>query len=455
MAVRDIALLLILIGSVPVILWRPWIGVLMWYWVGLMNPHRLTWDFMHGFPAAMLVGGVTLVALIFVRDRELPPLTKETVLVLLMAAWFTLTSAFAWVPAEAWAYWQQAMKMLGFTLVTTMLIHGRQRSEWLMIVIAGSLAFYGVKGGLFVLTTGGSNRVLGPAQSFIGGNTSLGLAMLMTMPVILVLARQAREGRLACLGRGRWTVVAGWGGYAAFWLAGLATVFTYSRGALLGLAAIAPFVFLKMRYKSVLLVLAFVVASSMMVLVPDKLVERAETIQNYEEDWSAMQRIQAWGVNWNIAAEHPLGAGFRFEYAGDERWLSYANFMGEWNNQARVAHSNYFQMLGQHGFVGLALYLGLLFGVLLRLFRLGWKARSREETRWISEYAWALFVGIIAYAVAGAFLNLAFFTLFYAFVAAAMVLGREHARVLAGSTAETDSSAASITVARQSVRADV
>lgn len=426
MDLRDIALFLVLAGSVPVILWRPWIGILMWYWVGLMNPHRLTWGAMYDFPAAMLVGATALVAMVIARDRRPPPLTRETVFLCLMMAWFTLTTAYAWVPSMAWNYWEQAMKVLGFTLVSTMLVHGRHRVEWLLIVIAGSLAFYGLKGGMFAILTGGANRVLGPPQSFIEGNTSLGLAMLMVMPLVLVLARRARSGRLTCLPFGRWMKPAGWAGYGVFWLTGIATVFTYSRGALLGLAAIAPFVFLKMRYKPLLLAIAVLCGSTVLTLIPDQLIDRAQTIEKYEEDRSAMQRIQAWGVNLNIALEHPLGGGFKLTYIDDATWLSYANFLGDWANESRVAHSNYFQVLGHHGFVGLALYLGLLIGCLISLFQLSLRARHYPQTDWIADYAWALMVGMIAYAVAGAFLNLAYFTLYYAFVAGTIVLRREY-----------------------------
>lgn len=432
MELRDIGLFIVLIGSVPIILWRPWIGVLMWYWIGLMNPHRLTWGFMYDIPAAMLVGVTTLGALAIARDRRMPPFTRETALLLLMMAWFTLTTMNAWVPSMAWAYWAQAMKVLGFTLLTTMLVHGRLRTEWLLLVITGSLAFYGVKGGLFTLLTGGQYQILGPAQSFISGNTSLGLAMLMVMPLLLVLARRARAGDLAGLPDRSWLRLAGWGGYGAFWLTGLSTVFTYSRGALVGLSSIVPFVFLKMRYKPLLVVLIIMGGTTVLTLVPDKLVDRAETIQNYQEDRSAMQRIQAWGVNLNIALENPLGGGFNLVYIDDGTWLSYANFIGDWDNQARVAHSNYFQVLGHHGFVGLALYVGLLLSVLLTLFRVAVQGKRHRETQWIADYAWGLGVGTIAYSVAGAFLNLAYFTLFYAFVAATIVLRREHEHALRG-----------------------
>jgi probable O-glycosylation ligase (exosortase A-associated) len=201
---------------------------------------------------------------------------------------------------------------------------------------------------------------------------------------------------------------------------------------ILGLGAIGPFVFARMRYKLVLITVALLASGTIVALIPDKLVDRAETIQTYEEDHSAMQRMQAWGVAWNIAVENPLlGAGYSMASMPDELWLSYANFRGEWHNEPRVAHSNYFQVLGQHGFVGLGLYLALLAGTMMSLLRLARRARLSADTYWISEYAWALLVGLIGYSVSGAFLNLAYFDLFYAFVAVTVVLRREYAWALA------------------------
>jgi len=451
MALRDLLLLAVLLASIPFVLYRPWLGILLWYWIGIMNPHRLTWGFMYDFPVAMLAAGATLAALVIARDREPPPARQEVFLLCALAVWCTVTTWFAWAPDSAWDYWQQFMKVLLFTLITPVLIHGRARVQWLVIVITASLAFYGTKGGIFTIANGGQTQVLGPARSFISGNTNLGLALLMVMPLILVLARQLTQGRLACLPNVKWTRMAGWGSYGAFWLTGLATLYTFSRGAMVGLAAIAPFVFARMRYKLVLALLVVVAVSVAGVTVPDKLAQRAESIENYEQDGSAMSRLQAWNVSWNIALDSPLtGAGFRMEAMGDERWLSYDTTTMEkfWPQQAGSPHSIYFQVLGNHGFVGLGLYLGLLGSISLCLFRLARRARKREDTVWIGEYAWAMLVGLVGYAVAGAFLDMAYFTLFYAFVALTIVLRREYEWATRDEAVETRQAAGASTAGR-------
>ena len=66
---RDFALLLVLLASLPLCLLRPYVGIYLWFWVSLMNPHRLTYGFMYTFPAAMIIGAATLIGF-FMRSEE-------------------------------------------------------------------------------------------------------------------------------------------------------------------------------------------------------------------------------------------------------------------------------------------------------------------------------------------------------------------------------------------------
>ena len=99
---RDIALSLVIFGLLPFCLLRPWVGILTWNWIGLMNPHRLTFGFAYSFPFAMLVGGTTLLGWLITRDKKPIPWNRELVLIALMCAFFALTSAFAWLPDRPW-----------------------------------------------------------------------------------------------------------------------------------------------------------------------------------------------------------------------------------------------------------------------------------------------------------------------------------------------------------------
>lgn len=411
---RDLLLLMIFTGLIPFVVVRPWVGVLVWSWIGYMNPHRLAWGFTTTLPVAMVFGGLTIAMMFLKNDKKGIPLTGETITLFLLCILFTITTYTAWVQPDAWMQWDKVMKILLFTFVTMMLIYGRDRIHALFVVIAVSIGFYGVKGGIFTLRTGGHYRIVGPPDTFIGGNTTLGLAMLMVLPLIVMLARQAQH---------KWLRRAG---YASTFLMIIAIGFTYSRGALVGLVVVLPLMFLKARKKTFLLMLIIPVALAAPYLVPDKLIHRESTITTYQQDMSAMERIQAWGVAWNVALSHPLtGAGFKLERAPNFEWLRYAFFQGPGYNMARAAHSIYFQMLGEHGFPGLILFLVLLVFTFRSLYVVKKAAKSNEQHAWLGEYATAIQIGLVGYAVSGAFLSLAYFDLFYAFVALAVIMRRE------------------------------
>lgn len=412
---RDYALLVVFVGLIPFVLVRPWIGVLVWSWIGFMNPHKLGYGFTHSLPVAMVFGGLTIGLMFLTKDKKGVPITRETIILLLLAILFTVSSAFAWEPQYAWPEWDKVMKILLFTFVTMVFIYGKERIHALFVVIAVSIGFFGFKGGLFAIRTGGHNHVIGPVGSFIEANTALGLAMLMVLPMIVMLARHAGNKWLKRFG------------YVSAGLTCIAIIFTYSRGALVGLAAISPLLFLKARKKALVLLLLVPVAWVGPDLLPKHLVQRAGTIETYQQDNSAMQRIQAWGVAWNVALSSPLvGAGFKLEDTETQKWMSYAMFKGDWPDQsARAAHSVYFQMLGEQGFTGLILFVLLLVFSLMTLARVKKAAKDIEGNEWMTDYATALQIGLIAFAVSGAFLSLAYFDLFYSFVALAVIMKRE------------------------------
>ncbi|MBK5930581.1 putative O-glycosylation ligase, exosortase A system-associated [Halochromatium salexigens] len=423
---RDILLFVIVVGLVPVILMRPWIGILAWFWSGLMTPHFLTWGFMRTFPIAIVFGGATLAGLMMTKDRRGMPFTREMMMMWMLVAYTAMTSYFAVYPS-AWSFWQHLMKILLITFITPILVHGQRRIIALLLVITFSIAFYGFKGGLFAISTGGAHMVLGAKGSYLSGNTYIGIAMIMVLPLVLVSARLFHyqwEDFGSELVR-RFSTKIGLILYGVFWLTAIAILATYSRGALLGLLAIAPFLFIRMKRKGLMIALAFLGITVLGVTVPDRLMARWGTIETYEEDTSAMQRVQAWGVSWNMALERPIrGMGFRFTYMDYDWWITYANFEGTWEH-VLSPHSIYFSLLGQHGFGGLVVFMTLVGFTFLTLNRIRRHAVRETGQIWLSEYAWAMQMGLIGYLVAGTFLDVAYFSLFYAFVALAIIMRRE------------------------------
>ncbi|HXH83831.1 MAG TPA: putative O-glycosylation ligase, exosortase A system-associated, partial [Candidatus Tectomicrobia bacterium] len=181
---RDLLLTTVVFALLPVCFMHPWIGILVWSWIGYMNPHKLTWGFAYGIPFAMLVALFTLPGVLAARDRKSIPWTPLTVALALLWAHFTFTTFFAWYPDAAWYQWQKVSKILLFVFLTLVFFQDRSRLRYLFLVIALSIGFYGLKGGIWALSSGGRNHVLGPEGTMLGSNNAVGLALNMALPFL-------------------------------------------------------------------------------------------------------------------------------------------------------------------------------------------------------------------------------------------------------------------------------
>jgi len=391
---RDLLVTLLIFGSLPAILFQPYVGVLMWSWIGYMNPHRLSWGFAADFPFAQIVAIVTLIALIFSREPKRIPWTRETIILLLFVLWMLVTTGFALLPEVAWPQMEKVAKIQLMTFVTMMLMNTRHRLNLLIWVIVFSLGFFGVKGGIFTILSGGGDRVVGPPGTFIGGNNEIGLALIMLVPLMRYLQLQVQK-------RWQWWLLT-----ASVFLTVVAVLGTHSRGAFVGLAAMSLFLFFKSRKKMLVMVaLASMIPIGLSVM-PGSWFERMKTIQTYDQDESMQGRLDAWRFAYETALERPaVGGGFFIFYGQTD------------------AHSIYFEVLGEHGFVGLFLFLLLM----LLTWRSGsWirkKTADEPGMRWASDLASMLQVSMIGYAVSGAGLGLAYFDFYYHLIAM-MVLTR-------------------------------
>src|SRR5437764_10855432 len=98
---RDLVLTAIAFGALPVILLRPHIGVLMYIWFSVMNPHRLTWGFAHDFQFAAILAVTTLLGTLLARNRASLPVNALSVSLLLFVSWTAVSTVFALYPTES------------------------------------------------------------------------------------------------------------------------------------------------------------------------------------------------------------------------------------------------------------------------------------------------------------------------------------------------------------------
>lgn len=195
-----------------------------------------------------------------------------------------------------------------------------------------------------------------------------------------------------------------WGGGLMFALYIFAILGTQSRGASLALAGSILYLWLIVSRKKIRMLLALaMVGVFALAFTPEGYFTRMQTISTYEEDSSAMARIKAWGHALDMAVDNPVlgvGAGsFNSAYgrlyrqAGDPvRWIS--------------THSIYFKVLAEYGFVGLWIFLLIIWNN----FRSNWQLRSlikshAAQTQVPVYWPDLLNICLIGYAVSAMFLS--------------------------------------------------
>ncbi|MHB1332206.1 MAG: putative O-glycosylation ligase, exosortase A system-associated [Sulfuriferula sp.] len=406
MSLRDLFVFAVVFGSLPFILKKPYLGIYMWSWLGYMNPHRLAWGLAYNFPFAFVVAIVTLMGIAFSREPKRIPWTRENIVLLVMIGWMVVTTIFSLYPQFAWLQLEKVAKIQLMVFLTMMLINTREKLETLVLIIALSLGFYGIKGGIFTVIHGGVYRVQGPLGTFIGGNNEMALALIMTIPLIWYLHLNAQKAWM----RHGYT--------AAMFLCAIAVVGSQSRGALVGGLAMGTFLWLKTRNKLFTGLIMALSVAAIISIMPAEWYQRMDTIDTYQTDASAQGRINAWWTAFNLSKDHPLvGGGFdTFQPAVFKMYAP-----DPWN--VHDVHSIYFEMLGEHGYVG--------FGLFMLLAWLTWRKGARiirecgkDPTRkWAADLARMLQVSMIGFASAGAFLGLANFDLYYHLIAIMIMTG--------------------------------
>lgn len=287
------------------------------------------------------------------------------------------------------------MKIDLMILVAMVVLYSRRHITSLAWVLAGSIGFYGVKGGLFTLATGGSSIVWGPAGGFIEGNNELALALVMIIPIMRFLHLTTES------------VWAKRGLLLAMLLCAVAALGSQSRGALLAIGSMATLLWWRSDKKSGPLILLVIIGIALPAFMPEQWWDRMATIGEYKSDSSATGRINAWWMAWNLAKANFFGGGFAVSTSS--LFALYAPVPLD----VHAAHSIYFMVLGEHGFVGLFLFLLLWLFVWRSAGRLRTQGKTRPETMWLSYLGAMCQVSLVGYAVGGAFLSLSYYDLPY------------------------------------------
>ncbi|KQP23149.1 putative O-glycosylation ligase, exosortase A system-associated [Pseudorhodoferax sp. Leaf267] len=420
---RDLMMLGAMVFIVPIALANAFAAYLVWGWTSVISVPFYLYGFM-GSLRYNLFFAVIALTLMFagrIQNKGKFSLNATSVLMLLFLAHGGICAALAAPTAfNSTDIYIDLVKSFTYCLVMFFFVNTRLRLHAMLVAIALGLGFHGGIEGLKTLATGGGHIVLGIPSSKMGDNNHFGVAIVMVLPILLYLyqyskLRLIRYGFLALTG-----------------FTALAVVGSESRGAFLAMALVGAAMVATSRHRIKASVLVGVAVILILVLSPAEWFERIESIGNAGEDRSFMGRVEAWNVATAVALKSPIfGSGFHAPQSWGvwgsvrphEGLLSGFLPAGPVSPGPIAAHSIYFEVLGDQGFIGLFLFLGIGCTAFINAALTKRAARAQGPSMlWASDMADALRLALVAFAVGGAAVSLAYFETYYVVVVLLEVL---------------------------------
>jgi probable O-glycosylation ligase (exosortase A-associated) len=416
---RDIVLLGLILAFVAASFRRPYFMALGYIWVDFLQPQKLTYSFLSGASIALFMA-IGAFAFYILRDEKQRIRIGAAQVLVVMLVLYATVSTFGWavVPDHAAEKWDWVWKGLLFSVFLPWVLTTRRRVEAAAFVMVLSTAAITISGGIKTLLGGGG---YGNVSFLVTSNTglyegsTLATVSMSLIPITLWLYR-----RNMIMKRNILTFLATAGIIFSMLLV---TVGAEARTGLVAGSILVILLWCISKHKLVFAALIAGVAVVAIPLLPTSFTDRMSTIKTFDEDASASTRLAVWGWTLDYVAEHPLGGGFGV-YRINRLDIDMQRREGDADNQAvrtvtvqdnsRAFHNSYFEVLGELGYPGLAMYLAI---VALTL-QAAWKLRKistgdPDRDIWFRDLGTMMLVSILVYMSGSMFVGIAFQPPFY------------------------------------------
>jgi len=421
---RDLGLIAFLLAVLALGMKRPFVFVLAFVYVDLVQPQRLSYHLLSAFPISMMLAPLAMGAWLLFDEKRWSRFSGRQAMILLLLGYVALTTFNADLPVEAQFKWEWAWKVLLFAAFLPLAIWNRLRIEALLMVVTLSVAAVAITVGIKTAIGGGG---YGQALAFVDNNTGLFEGSILSTAAIGMIPILLWFCRHGTLFKPDWRVKTFVGCLILACL--LVPVGMQARTGLVCIAALVVFMlrFTKRRMLYIGMICAAGLAA--IPLLPSTFTERMSSIQDYKADESASTRLAIWKWTIDYATANPFGGGFeayrqnKVQYsltaAADVGMAATLSGQNNVTDAGRAYHSSYFEMLGEQGFPGLLLFL-LLHGyslVRMEVVRRRYKAAEGSDA-WISPLATALQTAHLVYMVGSLFVGIAFMPFIFNLIAA-------------------------------------
>ena len=430
---RSIWLLFVFVSFLGLGAMAPFIFALGYIWVDTFRSQEIAFIILNQIPVAMIMGAASVGSYLAFDRRDPPRLTMAGLIPALMAVWCTLTMVWAVAPDLGWVKWDWAFKSLIFAAFLPLVIRSRVQIEAMAQVYLFALAGNFIPFGIKTMISGGgygANLGLSSGNAGLGEGGQLSTFCLMAVPIAHYLMK---HGQL--IPRNFVTSIAYMG---IILLAIVTAIGTYERSALIGLGVLSIYMFMRTKQKVLFGIVMAVGAAALIYTSSDIFAKRMSTIGTYQSDSSAQVRLLVWRWTFEFSLTHPLGGGFNSYAVNIIELPGTEDSPGGVTEHGRAFHSIYFEMLGEQGWPGIAMFGLAAGGTILQLRRLSKRVRNKPHLAWCGGLSDALQSGIAVFMTAGAFVGIAFQPMFWYFVALGVSL-REYVRRVEEKSAPTQS----------------
>jgi len=405
---------------------RPFIYICAYIYIDIVSPQRLSYYYLSVIPISLIVFCAAIIGWAMADDKRwVKPSPRQVllILVLLLCGYTTLTADF---PDEAVTKWEWVWKALVFAIFMPVTLYTRVRIEAVVLFMLISISSITIVGGIKTLAGGGGYGTLNLMVSSNSGlyeGSTISVFAICSIPLALFAARYSTLIVPSIFSRIYW--------YGLAFACLLIPIGTQARTGLLCIAMLAVLHLRAVKRKMLYLALLAGALAAAVPFLPDTYTKRMDTIQGYKGDASASTRLAVWKWTIDYAKDHPFGGGFN-AYIGNklEIDMSYKTADGTvvrvvGYDAGRAYHNSYFEMLGEQGYPGLALFLLIhLIGVI----RMENVQRSFKDVEgnyvWVAPLAKALQASHLVFLLGCSFVGIAFQPFIYLIVALEISLDR-------------------------------
>jgi probable O-glycosylation ligase (exosortase A-associated) len=411
--VRDLAFVGFLLALLGFGFRRPFIFVLTYVYIDIVAPQRLTYYLLNSIQISLITVILAVLAWAFVDNKRDSRVAPRQAMILLLLIYCGVTTTVADFPINAAEKWGWVWKALAFAIFLPLTLRTRLRFEALSLFMILSAATIIIVGGIKTVVSGGG---YGALNLMVDNNIGLYEGSIISTVSICIIPLILHLRKHSTIFPTEWKVNLFCA--ALIFACLLMPVGTQARTGLICIGLLAVLSLRSAKRRFTYLFLTAILAPIAFTMLPASFTQRMDTIKGYKSDKSAGTRLAVWKWTIDYAKEHPFGGGFdsyrgnniRFETVDEEVAGGQTEVKARVNeDKARAFHSSYFEMLGEQGYPGLALWLLINISGIIRMefLRRKFRNRSLDNDQWIGSLAEALQHAHIIYMTGALFVGIA------------------------------------------------